>query len=182
MHLLLEFRKSKAKLELIKEKEQNLREIEERNTIIIKGQTTYRQQLKEISTSTHPFSPNSQLKTSVELCNQLSSSLAILRGVAEECGIKDKKKHLNYFENNIPEMSVLVDFWWKWVNCDLENQGCPDELKEWLKTKLLPTIYWKQQIKKSRSSKELKAYYIDLYRKSEKVLYASYEAPISMPY
>jgi len=65
------------------------------------------------------------------------------------------------------------------VDGDLENQQCSDELKEWLKEKLLPAVYWKQQIKKSRSSKALKAYYLDLQEKVKKALYAD---PLTQKY
>ncbi len=163
---------SNSKVELIKSQERKLAEIEAQNTRINNGQTIYRQQLREISIVTHPFSQDSQLKTSAKLRSQLSSSLTILRKVAQNCGIKDNKKRLNYFENSIADMGALVDLWWQWVDCDLENQQCCDELKDWIKTTLLPTVYWQQQIKKSRSSKSQKDYYIDLYTKAEKVLHA----------
>ena len=170
---------SQATPNLIREQEEKIASIEAQNTILDKGQSIYRQQLQTISTATHPFSCDSQLKTSAELCKQLNSSLSILRQVATDCGIKDKRKRLNYFDNNTSEMSALVDLWWQWVDVDLENQQCSDELKKWLKTKLLPSIYWKQQIKKSRSSKSLREYYIGLQATAEKALSAD---PLTQKY
>ncbi|MDA0698201.1 MAG: DUF6399 domain-containing protein [Proteobacteria bacterium] len=69
-------------------------------------------------------------------------------------------------------MASLVDLWWQWVDCDLEHYNCSHELKEWLRNRLLPAFYWKQQIKKSRASKPLRDYYVELSVKAEEKLHA----------
>jgi hypothetical protein len=71
--------------------------------------------------------------------------------IPKDCEINDPKGHLNYFENHIKDISPLIDLWWQWVDCDLANKKVDSELQSWLKTKLLPVLYWKQQIKKSRA-------------------------------
>jgi hypothetical protein len=163
---------SKASSELIKSQKKIIRDIEERNTVINNGQATYRKELFNISTVTHPFKNNDEAKKSSELSAELNSSLSILRNTAKVCEITDKNKNLNYFEKNIPEMASLVDLWWQWVDCDLEHYNCSHELKEWLRNRLLPAFYWKQQIKKSRASKPLRDYYVELSVKAEEKLHA----------
>ena len=163
---------SKASSELIKSQKKIISDIGERNTVINNGQATYRKELFNISTVTHPFKNNDEAKKSSELSAELNSSLSILRNTANVCEITDKNKNLNYFENNIPEMASLVDLWWQWVDCDLEHYNCSHELKEWLRNRLLPAFYWKKQIKKSRASKPLRDYYLELSVKAEEKLHA----------
>ncbi len=152
---------------LIVEYQESLKEIEIKNTVINNGQATYKEQLNVITTAVHPFENVSQLKTSAQLTTQLQSNLATLRVVKKDCEITDGYNKLNYFENNIDEMSSLIDLWWRWIDCDIENVTQDIELRLWLKTKLLPTLYWKQQIKKSRASKPLKKYYKKLFETAE---------------
>ena len=67
---------SQAETKLIEECQEELKVIENKNTILRSGQSVYRQQLKDISTIVHPFGHSSQLKTSTTLADQLNSSLA----------------------------------------------------------------------------------------------------------
>lgn len=157
---------------LIAANQENLVEIDKRNTLINKGQNDYRQAVKEISLSTHPFNRQSEIKRSAELQAELSARLNTLRNIATLCQIQDKKKKLNYFENSTPGLSALVDLWWQWVDADIMDRECSDELTTWLQTKLLPVYYWKQQITKSRSSQSLRQYYETLYEKSKESLSA----------
>jgi len=163
---------SKAESTVIEAHQESLKKIGDKKATLTQGQATYRQQIKTISTIVHPFDHCSQFKTSETLSNQLQSSLIVLRGITTACDIKDSKKRLNYFENNIEDMSSLIDLWWEWIDRDLENQTRDADLKFWLKTKLLPVLYWKQQIKKSRASKSLKDHYLDLHTKAESSLNA----------
>jgi len=156
---------------VIEDCQQSLKDIANKHIIINQGQTTYRQQLTTISTTVHPFDCNGQLTSSSEIYKKLHSSLTVFRSITESCDIKDSKGRLNYFENHIKDMSSLIDLWWQWVNCDLENKGVNPELKSWLTMKLLPVLYWQQQIKKSRASKSLKEYYITLHQEAEKTLH-----------
>lgn len=71
-------------------------------------------------------------------------------------------------------MASLIDLWWQWIDCDLESYNCSAELKEWLKSALLPVFYWKQQIKKSRASKPLRDYYGQLSINAEQRLRTNY--------
>ena len=139
---------------------------------INKSQNNYRQEVKAISISAHPFNGHSEIKKSANLQTELNKRLNTLREIAKLCQIQDKKKKLNYFENSIPGLSSLVDLWWQWIDTDLVDRECSDELTTWLKTKLLPAYYWKQQIKKSRSSKSLRKHYENLHKKSNESLFA----------
>ena len=163
---------NKATAELIQAQEAVLQTIADQNTLINKGQSEYRKQLKLVSTATHPFDKSSKPKTSAVLTQELHSSLVVFKNIAKDCGIVDKNNHLGYFEKNISDISQLIDLWWQWVDVDLSTQECDAELINWIKTKLLPFYYWGMQIKKSRGSKELKAYYKELHIKAEAELFS----------
>jgi len=102
---------SKADDELLKEHQQSLDTIKEKNITINKGQKAYKEQLKQISTAVHPFNLSSQPKESASLIAELNGSLAALKKIAEDCDITDTYGRLNYFNNNITPMSSLVDLW-----------------------------------------------------------------------
>ena len=158
------------KPELIAKQEKAIKAIEHQKNTINIGQTRYREQLKAISINTHPFDAHSNAKTAEVLSEQLNNSLHELRSIAKDCSISDGKKRLNYFENHIPDMVRLIALWWQWVEIDLKRQSCSAELIIWLKTRLLPMLYWKQQIKKSRANQSLRDYYKNLYAQAEKNL------------
>ncbi|MDA0698200.1 MAG: hypothetical protein O2793_17625, partial [Proteobacteria bacterium] len=84
---------SKASSELIKSQKKIISDIGERNTVINNGQATYRKELFNISTVTHPFKNNDEAKKSSELSAELNSSLSILRNTANVCEITDKNKN-----------------------------------------------------------------------------------------
>lgn len=159
--------KAKDEPAVIQEREEALKKIIEKKATVTRGQATYREQIKTISTVVHPFDQCSQPKTSATLVNQMQSSLTELRGILTVCDIKDTKKRLNYFDNNIESMSALVDLWWQWIDRDLEHCNTDSSLVLWLKTKLLPVFYWKQQMSKSRGTKLLKEHYAKLHLKAK---------------
>ena len=161
---------SKADEALLKEYQQSLDTIKEKNITIDKGQKAYKEELKKISIAVHPFNEDSAPKESVTLTAELNSSLSTLKKIAQACGIDDTHNRLDYFNNNITPMSSLVDLWWLWVKGDVELQTQDPQLQEWLVNTLLPVYYWRQQIKKSRASKDLKEYYSELYEKAKKAL------------
>ena len=85
-------------------------------------------------------------------------SITIIKSIKEELLISDKQKKLNRAEKQIPAAAKQVDMWWHWVNTSLDNiELCPQE-REWLLYYLMPYIYWKNQINKTRS-KIIKRFY-----------------------
>jgi hypothetical protein len=131
-----------------------------------KGQKTYWNSLFTISTRVHPFENISDIKTSVEVEIQLSQQLEILRTMADECEIADKEKLLNRFESRIKPMARLNDLWHNWVEQSVLCKTASDEIKEWAKYKLLPWVYWQEQVRKSKGKKNLKEHYQTLVEKA----------------
>lgn len=116
------------------------------------NQYVYQQQLQEISAAVHPFDvKTADKKSSAQVKQSLNSSARVLRGVESTSNIDDKYKLLTSFENEITRASSQIDSWWAWVNNSIGHFKLNTDKADWLLHKLLPTIYWKQQLKKTRS-------------------------------
>lgn len=164
----------KKKLEVLKnpneDEESQLQEIEEKRAIINKAQASYRQELHNISTSVHPFNLSSEKQSTEEISKKLNNSLLVLRKVVTDCEIEDKKNSLDKFKRHIEPLSSLTNLWWQWVDCDLSYRTQDEEEIQWVKFYLLPYIYWRQQIHKSKSSKSLREFYESISKAAEEKL------------
>lgn len=122
-------------------------------------QIQYQKNLRKLSLLLHPFSVLSnkaQVTSDVE--KKMLQSITIIKSIKEELLMSDKQKKLNRAEKQIPAAAKQVDMWWHWVNTSLDNiELCPQE-REWLLYYLMPYIYWKNQINKTRS-KIIKRFY-----------------------
>ena len=124
-----------------------------------KGQKIYRDALFSISTETHPFKNMSETQTSSELEEKLTGQLIRLKEVAKECNIEDKNNLLSRYESRIKPQSQLNDLWLQWVEQSIACKTNNPEIKIWAKHILLPLIYWKEQLRKSKRKEKLKRYY-----------------------
>ena len=116
------------------------------------NQYVYQQQLQEISAAVHPFDAKTTKKKSSDQVKQsLNCSAKVLRSIELTSNIKDKYKLLTSFENEITRASSQIDAWWSWVNSSIDNFKLNKYEADWLLYKLLPTIYWDQQLKKTRN-------------------------------
>jgi hypothetical protein len=123
------------------------------------NQYIYQQQLQQISATVHPFDTKTGQKTCGELAKQsLNCSAKILRSIESESNIEDKYKLLTSFENEITRACSQIDSWWGWVYSSIDSFKLNENETDWLLHALLPTIYWEQQIKKTRSKKMLSIY------------------------
>lgn len=120
---------------------------------------SYQKNLRKLSTSLHPFEilSNKPL-TSVAVEVKMHSSLGRIKEIQEDLAITDSSNRLKRVERQIPDAAKQIDLWWQWAKNSLESADISAELKDWLLTCLLPSVYWKSRLKKT-SSKKIKRFY-----------------------
>ena len=144
-------------------------------------QSNYQRNQRKLSAALHPFrilSTHSQ--TSSDVRQKMESSLAKIRIIQKRHEISDAKKKLDRVERQIPDAAKQIDLWWGWVNTSLDSEDITPELKDWLLHYLLPFIYWRSQLRKTRS-KKIKRYYQISIRNAEVKLNAHPMTATLMP-
>ena len=154
------------------EQTQVITAIKDKLVLLESGQKHYRNALFTISTQSHPFKNMSEKKSSAELEEQLREQLNGLRSIVQSCKIEDKRKLLNRFEKRIKASSRLNDLWHDWVEQSVLCKTNDSEIKTWATHYLLPFIYFKEQLRKSKKKERLKSYYQDLVEKAKAPLEA----------
>jgi hypothetical protein len=122
-------------------------------------QKQYQKNLRKLSLLLHPFSVLSNKEQTTEYIEkEMMKSISVIKSIKEEFSISDKQKKLNRAEKQIPDAAKQIDMWWQWIHTSLDNIDLSPQEKEWLLYYLMPSIYWKNQINKTRS-KIIKRFY-----------------------
>ncbi len=158
------------KISLEDQNKQAIATIDTQLALLDKGQQEYRNTLFTVSTQAHPYQAITTLHTSQELKDTLYQQLILLRNITKECDIADKNNLLDRFERRIAPLSQLNDLWHAWVDQSLLCKTQDPQIIKWAKYVLLPSVYWKEQVRKSRRKKTLKNYYADKEEKAKQAL------------
>ena len=122
-------------------------------------QIVYQKNLRQLSTTLHPFEVlSNKTQTSSTVEEKMQASLSRIKAIQEKLEISDSSKRLKRVESEIPDAAKQIDMWWNWTNNSLESADIPAELKAWLLTCFLPSIYWKSRIQKTDSKKIKRCY------------------------
>lgn len=122
-------------------------------------QIQYQKNLRKLSLLLHPFSVlSNKAQTTLVVEKQMLESITIIKSIKDELSISDKQNKLNRAEKQIPDAAKQIDMWWQWVETSLHNTDLGSAEKEWLLYCLLPYIYWKNKINKTKS-KIIKRFY-----------------------
>jgi len=65
-------------------------------------------------------------------------------------GLPVKKDTLDKVCKQLAGVSALVDFWWQTVRQDLAQIAMPPRWTQWVEELLLPLMYWKEQLSRTR--------------------------------
>lgn len=149
-----------AELALLKELSKDIRpkeniicQLENEYSLTESGISTYQRILRELSKIVHPFDINSSDKqTSATTLNLLINIVEQIKVLQKELNINDDKKRISKFNNQIKGIASLIDAWWLWCEESLNNDKIDNELKNWLLMYLLPSVYWQNQVKRTKNS------------------------------
>ena len=121
--------------------------------------SAYQQNLRGVAEDIHPFKLNDNtINTSEQVEESLEQRIQGFESLAEEQGIRDKKKTAQKFRNQIVALSSTVDVWWLWVQGLLQELEVGTEKVDWLTSVLLPVIHWHHQLNKTQNSKTKEKY------------------------
>ena len=119
----------------------------------------YKELLHQLSISAHAFNiATSERQTSAQIQILLKVIVRLIEEILRECDIDDKKKRLNKFNKQIEGIAALADSWWLWAEESLNSFQIDNDLKKWLIEVLLPFIYWKSQLTKTKNPKFKQSY------------------------
>jgi hypothetical protein len=134
-------------------------------------QSQYHDCLHQITTAVHPFNIRQGLKqTSAQVEVQLRHQLTELTMLKKRHHFPDKMGCLPKVERQLKDLSASIDIWWDWVQHHLKEQS-DRSLCSWVQNALLPTLYWEQQTRRTKTP-VLKALYQQAYQQSKIMLMA----------
>lgn len=174
-----ELEKLEAKLAKISEKEKDednrLLELKQkvvatagRLKILQNAYERYRLLLRKFSLIVHPFNyENNKAQSSHDVEEKLVKIIKGLKEIAKQFDLNYKK--LKTVKKQLPDIACLMDIWWNRFDSSLSQLALDNETKKWIKEKLLPYIYWKNQISKT-NSKEIRLLYQAAYQNAKKSL------------
>jgi Family of unknown function (DUF6399)/IclR helix-turn-helix domain len=117
-------------------------------------QHEYRQRLETISLTLHPFrSEDSAPQTSQEVGNRVQAQVQAIAALAQTHPWPERQKTLKKVTKHVPALAALVDFWWAGVHQDLEHAAISPLWRTWAQEALLPMVYWRHQITRTRCAR-----------------------------
>ena len=119
---------------------------------LLPGLDTYTTLLQQISVCVHPLriSTPTRPTTSEHVQHRLSEVVEALKRLIDEYDMTDRQKHLTKFANQIETLASVVDAWWVEIEEYLEPYDLDEEYSLWLRTCLLPAIYWQVQTARTK--------------------------------
>jgi hypothetical protein len=119
---------------------------------IAAGLDSYTRLLQQISLCVHPFvlSTPACPATSEQVQHKLYEVVEALEGLIKDYDIADSQKRLTKFTNQIEALASVVDAWWLGIEEYLDPYDLDDEYSLWLRTCLLPVIYWQTQAARTK--------------------------------
>jgi hypothetical protein len=113
--------------------------------------SAYRERLANVSRIMHPWRlADATRQTSQEVERQLQAELQALETLLATNGLPVKKDTLDKVRKQLAGVSALVDFWWQTVRQDLAQIAMTPRWTTWVEALLLPLMYWKEQLSRTR--------------------------------
>ena len=121
-------------------------EVQQQYRLIEEGQCHYRQLLLELSKKVHPFAvDDASIQSSAQVLDALQKTLQALKNLKNRFEIQDASDRLGKCERQLEAIAAGIDFWWRWVEASLLAASLSAKADEWVRTVLLPWLYWETQ-------------------------------------
>jgi hypothetical protein len=117
-------------------------------------QHEYRQRLETLSLTLHPFRIDDsapQMSTQVEA--RLHAQVEAIEAFARTAQLPERPDAMTKVKKQLPDVAVLVDFWWHGVRRDLEHAAVSPPWQQWAQEVLLPQSYWEYQVTRTRCAR-----------------------------
>lgn len=145
-------------------------QLQAQHTALSSAQQQYHNLLQQVSLTLHPFTLRlGTAQTTAQVASQMQLHSQALYQLKQTHQLPDKEGSIAKFERQIQDLSILVDLWWEWVQQSLQQQACPERLRDWLTQFLLPVSYWHYQVHRTKTP-ALKAAYQAAYQQAQATL------------
>lgn len=144
----------------VESKMQQVEEARAQDQAATEALDNYREAIRKISQTVHPFKlDNNKPQDSTNAAKELREQAKNIEKLACKYGINDKTGVMQKFKNQTKELVASIDVWWLYAFSNLIGQkNKSKEVVEWAMFILLPTVYWHQQMKKTKKSALRKEY------------------------
>ena len=130
----------------------SIESIETSRKILQQSRLTYDDSCYRITKYLHPFDIHQNTTTSTQIVSiKLTEILKTMEDIRTRHKLKDPRNGIINLKNQIPYLSSIIDIWWSWVDQCLIQKDCQMPVIHWVKEHLLPTVYWQQQIKRTKN-------------------------------
>jgi Family of unknown function (DUF6399)/IclR helix-turn-helix domain len=117
-------------------------------------QSEYRQRLETLSLTLHPFRlDDSTPQTSAQVESQVHTQIEAIEALAHTQQLPERQAAMKKVKKQVPDLAVLVDFWWAGVQQDLDYAGVSPPWRTWAQEALLPQVYWAYQVTRTRCTR-----------------------------
>jgi hypothetical protein len=135
-------------------------QLKEEQISLTSGISKYQQILHALSKAVHPFDiHNSNRQTSISVKLLLNQLVVEIRELQKEQEIKDPKKRIEKFGNQIEGIASMIDAWWLWAEESLDSDKLSEEIQQWLLSYLLPAVYWQKQTERTKNPSLKEGYF-----------------------
>jgi len=122
-------------------------------------QQTYQALLNQFSLTVHPFCVEIGCpQSTADLICQLQTIVSLLEQLAQTHHFTKALDRLKTVKNHMGSLATLIDVWWDWVDLSVADISSDTTRQQWLKTILLPKLYWEYQLNHCRSPLQLPFY------------------------
>jgi len=92
-----------------------------------------------------------EFQSATEVIAALQQQVHRLSTIANAASLPNWQTTVAKFNQQIPAIAAVVNTWWTWcaIACRLNNYS--PQTSNWLLTRLLPVVYWQQQLRKTKS-------------------------------
>lgn len=109
---------------------------------------TYREEIRLIHKSLHPFNEGHHRQDAEEINPVIYKTLREIEKIAGGEDIKYEYVKIAKTVNQVEDLTLPIRVWNDWVDEAVENFEQEESLKSWLKKYLLPYHYWQKQLEK----------------------------------
>ncbi len=151
---------------------QHLSWLQQQYQFIETGLETYRSYVHQISILVHPFTiDESKFQTGTNVAKMMRELLPLLASLGQTYQLQSIEKALEQFSSQILGIAAGIDLWWQGIEQSLLQEEVDALTKNWLLTCLLPEVYWRSLVSKTKNP-ALKEIYQKAYRQAHQQLLA----------
>ena len=139
--------------------QQKLEQLQGQYSCTQAAQSEYHSAMQQLSLCVHPFAlDGSGFQSATGVRASLQQQLHRLCAIASTSGLPNWQTAVDKFQPQVPAIAAVVNTWWSWVCHSLSAEPLSPQTSNWLLTRLLPVVYWQQQLHKTKSPVLKQAY------------------------